>query len=235
MQHLEKGQTVMLLTSCSYMLHPVIAVLRQHGIPFHNQYRKSHGFWNPLRRGHNGSSVNRVLSLFEYPWTYRDLKLWAEWLTPKGTLRSGAKALIDASEDSRLVTNERLYELFEFAAVESLLAAARDPRQLGQWISRRIAPAFHGRLQFPLAVVHASGPAALEEQPRLTVGTIHSVKGGEADVVFLFSDLSPAGEFAYLMHGPQRDSVVRLFYVGMTRAIHTLYICQRESSMAVKI
>jgi len=34
MQHLENGQKVMLLASCSYMLHPVIAVLRQWGIPF---------------------------------------------------------------------------------------------------------------------------------------------------------------------------------------------------------
>jgi len=33
----------------------------------------------------------------------------------------------------------------------------------------------------------------------------------------------------------QRDSVIRLFYVGMTRARHTLYICQRESPMAVTI
>jgi hypothetical protein len=40
------------------------------------------------------------------------------------------------------------------------------------------------------------------------VGTIHSVKGGEADVVFLFPDLSPAGDAAYQKHGPQRDSVI---------------------------
>jgi len=67
------------------------------------------------------------------------------------------------------------------------------------------------------------------------VGTIHSVKGGQADVVFLFPDLSPAGDAAYQRHGAQRDSVIRLFYVGMTRARHTLYVCQKESSMAVAI
>jgi len=89
------------------------------------------------------------------------------------------------------------------------------------------------KIQFPLAVAHARGPSALEEPPRVTVGTIHSVKGGEADVVFLFPDLSPAGDTAYLRHGPPRDSVIRLFYVGMTRARHTLYVCQRESSMAI--
>ena len=81
----------------------------------------------------------------------------------------------------------------------------------------------------------AGGPGALEESPRVIVGTIHSVKGGEADVVFLFPDLSPAGDAAYQKHGPDRDSVIRLFYVGMTRARHTLYICQQESSSAVII
>ena len=236
MQHLENGQKVMLLASCSYMLHPVIAVLRQWGIPFHNPYRKSHGFWNPLRRGRKGTSANRILSLLgDHPWSHRDLKLWAEWLNPKGTLRPGAKALIDESDDSLPVTTERLHELFEAAAAEALLAASSDSRQLLQWWSRRVAPTFHGRVQFPVAVALARGPSALEESPRVIVGTIHSVKGGEADVVFLFPDLSPAGDAAYQRHGPQRDSVIRLFYVGMTRARHTLYVCQRESSMAVVI
>ena len=236
MQHLEKGQNVMLLASCSYMLHPAIAVLRKWGVPFHNPYRKSAGFWNPLRQGRKGSSTNRILSLLgPHPWTHRDLKLWAEWLNPKGNLRPGAKELIEASDDSLLVTTERLNELFETAAIEALLAASGDSRQLLHWWSRRVAPAFHGRVQFPVAVALAGGPSALEELPRVIVGTIHSVKGGEADVVFLFPDLSPAGDAAYQRHGPQRDSVIRLLYVGMTRARHTLYICQRESSMAVVV
>jgi DNA helicase II / ATP-dependent DNA helicase PcrA len=236
MAHLERGQRVMFLASCSYMLHPVIAVLRKWGIPFHNPYRKSNGFWNPLRLGRQGSSTNRVLSLLgPHPWTHRDLKLWAEWLNPKGNLRTGAKELIEASDDSLPVTTERLNELFDAGAVESLLAASSDSRQLLRWWSRRVTPEFHGRVQFPVAVALAGGPRALEESPRVIVGTIHSVKGGEADVVFLFPDLSPAGDAAYLRHGPERDSVIRLLYVGMTRARHTLYICQRESSMAVAI
>jgi len=90
-------------------------------------------------------------------------------------------------------------------------------------------------VQFPAAAALAGGREALEESPRVIVGTIHSVKGGEADVVFLFPDISPAGDAAYQKHGPPRDSVIRLFYVGMTRARHTLYICQRETSMAVVI
>jgi superfamily I DNA/RNA helicase len=236
MQHIEKGQTVMLLASCSYMLHPMIAVLRKYRVPFHNPYRKSSGFWNPLRRGRTGSSANRVSSLISQdPWTHRDLKLWAEWLSPKGVLRPGAKALIEASDASLPVTSERLNELFETAAFESLLAASGDSQQLLHWWSRRVAPTFHSRVQFPVAVALAGGPCALEETPQVIVGTIHSVKGGDADVVFLFPDLSKAGDAAYQRHGPDRDAVIRLFYVGMTRARHTLYICQKESSMAVTI
>ena len=78
----------------------------------------------------------------------------------------------------------------------------------------------------------AGGPAALEETPKVIVGTIHSVKGGEADAVFLFPDLSQAGDAAYQRVGPARDAVIRLFYVGVTRARQALYLCQRESAMA---
>jgi superfamily I DNA/RNA helicase len=161
--------------------------------------------------------------------------LWAEWLNPKGNLRMGARELIEASDDSLPVTTERLNELFETAAFEALVTASSDSRQLLRWWSRRVAPSFHARVQFPVAAALAGGPDALEESPRVIVGTIHSVKGGEADVVFLFPDVSPAGDAAYQKHGPQRDSVIRLFYVGMTRARHTLYICQRESPTAVTI
>jgi len=234
LKHLERGQKVMLLASCSYMLNPVIAVLRKWGIPFHNPYRKSNGFWNPLRHGRNGSSANRILSLLvPHPWTHGDLELWAEWLNPKGNLRIGAKALLEASDDSLPVTTERLNDLFEADALEALLTARGDSRLLLRWWSSRVAPSFQGRVQFPVAVALGRGPEALEESPRVIVGTIHSVKGGQADVVFLFPDLSRAGDAAYLRHGPDRDSVIRLFYVGMTRARHTLYLCQSESSMAV--
>ncbi|OFV98393.1 MAG: hypothetical protein A3H28_02550 [Acidobacteria bacterium RIFCSPLOWO2_02_FULL_61_28] len=126
--------------------------------------------------------------------------------------------------------------LFEKAALETLLAAFEgDYRRLLDWWRRNIAPRFHSRIQFPVGVAWVRGPQALAQKPKVIVGTIHSVKGGEADVVFLFPDLSRAGDVAYQRFGPLRDSVIRLFYVGMTRARETLYICQRESALAVCI
>jgi hypothetical protein len=169
-KHLEDGQKVMLLASCSYMLHPLIAVLRKWGIPFHNPYRKSCGFWNPLRHGRKGSTANRILSLLRpQPWTHGDLKLWVEWLNPKGSLRTGAKQLIEASDDFLPVTPERLTDLFETGALESLLAASGDPKQLLQWWVRHIVPTLHKRVEFPVSVALARGSRALEDPPRVIV------------------------------------------------------------------
>jgi superfamily I DNA/RNA helicase len=120
--------------------------------------------------------------------------------------------------------------------LESLLIAFEgNYKQLLDWWRRRVAASFHTRVRFPVEVALAGGAQALRETPRVTVGTIHSVKGGEADVVFLFPDLSQAGDAAYQRFGPPRDAVIRLFYVGMTRARQALYVCQKESSIAVTI
>jgi superfamily I DNA/RNA helicase len=116
-----------------------------------------------------------------------------------------------------------------------LMAFKGDYKQLLDWWHRRLAAPFHSRVKFPMEVALRTGPKALNAVPKAIVGTIHSVKGGEADVVFLFPDLSPAADIAYQRYGPERDSVIRLFYVGMTRARKALYVCQRESSMAVSI
>lgn len=245
MQHLERGDKIMMLASCSYMLSPAIAVLRKWGIPFHNQYRKSNGFWNPLRLGRKGASADRILSLLIAhpdwgddcrPWTHRDLKSWSSWLKSTGVLKPDARVQIEQSPDTDEVSPAQLHALFEAGPLESLLGAFQgDYRQLLEWWRRRLAPVFHPRVKFPMEVALRNGPKALNEVPKVIVGTIHSVKGGEADVVFLFPDLSPAADVAYQRYGPDRDSVIRLFYVGVTRARKTLYICQRESSMAVAI
>jgi DNA helicase-2/ATP-dependent DNA helicase PcrA len=244
-EHLERGQSVMFLASCSYMLGPVVQVLQKNGIPFHNPYRKSNGFWNPLRLSRKGSSANRVLALLvAHPdygenrrdWTYNDLKLWTEWLAAKSILHPGKKAEIDRADNSSVVSLKTLDALFASDALVSLLHAFQgDSRQLLDWWRRRVTASFQARVQFPVEVAMERGPRALEEKPKVIVGTIHSVKGGEADVVFLFPDLSQAGDAAYQRFGPSRDAVIRTFYVGMTRAREVVYIAEKASAMAISL
>jgi DNA helicase-2/ATP-dependent DNA helicase PcrA len=240
--HLDKGQTVMLLATCAYMLEPLIAVLRKNGIPFHNPFRRANGFWNPIRKGRSGSAANRVLALLAAhpavggaarPWTFADLALWAEWLAAKGVLKTGAKTRLASTNPDAIVSIASLDEVFEPRALGSLLEAFEgDHRRLLNWWQQRLTASMQARAKFPVMIALERGPAALEDAPKVIVGTIHSVKGGEADVVFLFPDLSQAGDAAYQRVGPARDAVIRLFYVGITRARQALYLCQRESAMA---
>ena len=170
------------------------------------------------------------------PWTYRDLKSWSGWLKSNGILKQAAREQIERALDFAEVTPEQLPELFEAGPLELLLDSFQgDYRQLLEWWRCRLAPDFNSRVRFPLEVTIRNGPKALTEPPKVIVGTIHSVKGGEADVVFLFPDLSRAADIDYQRYGAERDSVIRLFYVGLTRARSTIYLCQPESNMALEL
>ena len=115
---------------------------------------------------------------------------------------------------------ERLDEIFEPAAFDSLTAA---------WWQTRVALDLADRVKYPADIAAKRGPQGLLHTPRVVVGTIHSVKGGQADVVYLFPDLSQAADAQYGRGGVDRDSVVRLFYVGATRAYEQLHVCQRDA------
>lgn len=61
--------------------------------------------------------------------------------------------------------------------------------------------------------------------PRITASTIHGSKGGEADNVVLFTDLSPAADNAMRIHP---DDMHRVFYVAVTRTKQNLFIVEAE-------
>jgi superfamily I DNA/RNA helicase len=169
-------------------------------------------------------------------WTCGDVAIWAEWLHAEGIIKRGAKKKLSSLTPAETATIETLDETFEPGALEALLKTFEgDYRGLLDWWRRRLNATFFQRAQFPADIAAVRGPQALLDVPRVVVGTIHSVKGGEADVVYLFPDLSGEGDAAYQQSGAPRDAVIRQFYVGMTRARETLYICQPESGMTVRI
>ena len=61
--------------------------------------------------------------------------------------------------------------------------------------------------------------------PRITASTIHGSKGGEADNVVLFTDLSPAADEDMRINP---DDMHRVFYVGVTRTKKNLYIVDAD-------
>ena len=172
-------------------------------------------------------------------WTQGEVAQWAEVLHSSGVLRRGAKknlARYDSREPAVLSAEGILVQSFEPDALESLMLAWDGGyKALLEWWRSRLPANMLRRAQFPINVAMKHGPHALAETPKVIVGTIHSVKGGQADVVYLFPDLSQAGDAQYASGGALRDNVVRLFYVGITRARETLCICRRESTMAVSL
>jgi superfamily I DNA/RNA helicase len=244
-QHINQGKSILFLASCSYMLRPIIAVLRKNGIPFHNPYRKANGFWNQLRLTSRACAARRVLSLLgahpgwggeQRPWTYGELLSWTEWLPKDRVLRPAASERLRSAHANLSVPSSVLAEVFEKGALDSLLEAQnRGYADLLHWWRLGVCGEFRKRTAFPCDVAVRRGPNGLVEEPSVVVGTIHSVKGAQADVVYLLPDLSKAGDAQYHRLGPEIDAVLHVFYVGMTRARETLYICSGESPMAMRI
>lgn len=65
----------------------------------------------------------------------------------------------------------------------------------------------------------------LSGPPRVRIDTIHGVKGAEADNVLLLSDMSARTWAGYQLDS---DAEHRVFYVGLTRARHTLHIVRPQ-------
>ncbi len=79
-------------------------------------------------------------------------------------------------------------------------------------------------MEYALKVYHKRGPQGLQAVPKIIVGTIHSCKGGEADIVNLFPDISFAAWRQQMEDPEMEDALYRMFYVGMTRARERLNI-----------
>lgn len=238
----EEGRTTMFLASCSYMIDPVKAVLRREGVPFHNPWRRRRGDWNPLSTpAANRTTASQRLLAYLRPredawgddvraWTGADLKAWTAPLQAKGFLRRGAKTLLDGLDPAAEIDDLALSDLFGALPEEDwpgLIRADLD------WFEDRLLSTKRASYEFPLQIARRRGPSTLSDEPKIFVGTIHSFKGAEADRCVLFPDLSIAGRREWHAEGVARDAVVRLFYVGMTRARSDLIVCSPATSLAI--
>jgi len=66
--------------------------------------------------------------------------------------------------------------------------------------------------------------------PRVTISTIHGVKGGEADNVLLLPDMARQTHKLFSRGDRYRDEEHRVFYVGASRTKENLYICGQQGN-----
>lgn len=237
-QYLDEGKEVMFLTACGYQLSWIIRELREKGIPFWNPYRRTRGDWNPLRKSGRGLSASQRLLAYMRPaqdgrdWTREEFDAWSGALV--NIFRRGVKDEIGQQPPEMLVGMEELEAWFRSA--EDIAGAYDVWGDDLDWFESRLAAARRKGMEFPLAVARQQGPQKLEEKPQVIVGTIHSVKGGEADVVYLFPDLSQKGYIGYSNYGSREWAAIhRQFYVGMTRAKDTLFRCAPATKLNIAV
>lgn len=200
-----EGKTLMILASCGYHLDPILKVLMEKRIPFGNPYRINNPKWNPL------SASQPIMKDFIHPTRWSGLQAfsWGEALhSDKVYQRGRKKEFLDlcAHREKDLLYSEDLKKYFLEKPLQRLLN--RDI-SLFKESSRLRSSSW----EYGLEVMQKYG---IDVKPQIILGTIHSVKGGESDQVYLAPDLSRAGMDEY--EGQHRDRVTRLFYVGMTRA-----------------
>jgi superfamily I DNA/RNA helicase len=225
-----RGKTVAILGSCSFFLNHTKHKLREWGFPFHNPYRKHRGDWNPLNvRSGSTSAAQRLLAFLKMKdtqswWTYADLYDWTAILESKEVFTAGAKTDIRRHAEqfgADLVDPQKLSAWMP----GSNIRAACVEGDVG-WLCDHTLKSFLSPVLYASEIIRQRGVSAIKASPQIILGTIHSVKGGEADIVILFPDLSPAGMREWATPGDSEDAIRRCFYVGMTRAREELYWAQ---------
>lgn len=222
---MREDETIMILATCGYMLYPIINQLRINGILFHNPYRTAHGAWNPLRGG-----CHRLLEFFRSDsrvWgekaqrhTWKSMWSWFEHLVSKeaGLTRGAKKVARARAKDPEWA--DKFVERWEFKDL-----GFENPPAPGdyEWLSEVLSEKKKKFYMYAFEICRQHGRKALLGTPKIIVGTIHSVKGGEANTVFLCPDLSYAAS-KEVTSVAGLASIVRLFYVGMTRAKERLIL-----------
>lgn len=228
LERAEQGRKVMVLATCGFMMRPCIKALRRAGALYHNPYRPKRGEWNPIRPS---STLSRVASFLKLSRGLAAMdreilsrtELWrdlSQLIRVKDTMRRGAKTEIKDAPD---VLEDPLLAMSKWFNPASLTAI--EKRDL-EWLEANLTARSARAAEYPLEIIKRRGEGMLTKVPQIVVGTIHSVKGGEADDVFLFPDISWSADEAVRIQGvPMEDAIRRQFYVGMTRARENLFLC----------
>jgi len=190
------GQTVMVLAANNYQLGRLTSALKSSGVPIHNPYREADGSWNPIKSTVRDANMVVGISL---SWSVGRVSALRSLVKSTGVFHNGMATarFCDDKPDGHVLTDEELSTHF----VEPQLRPTYD------WLSDH-APASKVA---GIAYAKAMTDSGLDwRNPCVIPGTIHSVKGGESDVVILLPDLAPSQI--------DQTALVRLWYVGMTRA-----------------
>lgn len=155
-------------------------------------------------------------------WFGSQFKNWA--LYTSKVFKRGGKKTVDKIKEDVKVTEKMLKYIFKNSEdIDKMLQTDID------WFKTALKK--NSFNEYPFKVYERFGKNSLIEDPKIILGTIYSMKGAEADVVYVFPDLSAKGFKAYQKNP---DPVTRLYYVAFTRAKERVELMAPKSYKSVR-
>ncbi len=201
---LEKADgSAFLLVRNRYLLDALVEELYLRGVPFGNLRGPS-----PFRGATAGLVLLLRRLLRNEPVTLADLARLLEHIPQKPYLERGLKAETKRRAEESPEQPVRLPSLLD-QVTEAFTRLAGS----GEYLDLLKMPARDGA--YFRRVITKYGEGALTDRPRLLLGTIHSVKGMEADHVVILSDMAKR---TWLGWEADPSAELRVWYVAVTRA-----------------
>jgi len=210
--------THMIVVRFAAKLKGWIDSLKQQGILWHNPNKPKDLWLNPTK-----TKEWQAVRLYHKLIDGFDMLTWQEILDLSDSLRVSAtmkrgtkKKLKEAVETSHLTDENRrgqtadpIYELIPFGFNDSFIYGEISPEECLNLKTDA------GKMALDYL---KTNPEKLNEQPKVTVGTIHSVKGDEAENVWIDRALTRRIRTGIRMDQKHYDDEARCFYVAVTRA-----------------
>jgi len=202
-------QEWLVLAQANYMLDDLAAHLKSSGDFFERRgapslkqnVRNAIGSWNYLQqRPHHEVSLKEAVNLYDHI------------SSGSGRLKRGAKKMLGGADEQDLFSLGTLRAHFGLEAPDATWDVVLDRIEDED---RAYATALLNR------------GVNIFEKPKIRLSTIHGAKGGEADNVLLFTDLS--GKALKEME-KNPDDAHRVLYVGVTRTKQNLVLKMPEDS-----
>jgi len=251
-----RGETVMVLAPCSYALQPMLRQFKAEGIAFANQFKPTRGDWNPLVLSKKKESALSRVRDFLQPrlematedqrsliWDAKQIAAWSKLVDHKAIFGRGFRAAVERLAGEKHGADEVLDLLWQYSvnpdfisrvitilsqgnvalAIETLRANFRPSSKISV-----------ENAQFAIACMEKAGGKVEDVVPKVCVGTIHSVKGGQADNVYIIPDV-PQRVYLETLHSREAyDASIRLGYVAVTRAKRKVSILRPETRFTLR-
>lgn len=219
-RYIDSTRTTMILTHTHHMLKDVTDDLMRLRIPFHNPYKSENYKWNPISED-NESSMGGFLS--DKNTIGSNAQSYLRWLPPD-SLKEDPKKISRRLGARKGTIGGSIGENIDRFLTDDVLRRVKS-KDLSVLLYNTKRRGFD-RWSY---LVDMEARGVDWRNPKIIVGTIHSVKGGEADDVILSPSISTAAAVQ-----TDWDPVYRMMYVGATRARSRLMIANSNSKYSVK-